>query len=168
MFQPITCRALQLYRSLNLCITDRIVSKLTQKLSEIVSDPHEERQAAVLEIIDTFGAGIEFYQKAWFHLKLIKTNCPKNSFIRYFLVVYTSIHISEITKGPNPKIQRNKVFWFNRERVESVYGKTRTSGIWSSKVIYQGHLSYMNLLLIICRATTKKTDYYRYVLTSNQ
>ena len=62
-YQPITCRALQLYRSLNLPMTERVVLKLTQKLSEIVSDPHEERQAAVLEIIDTFDAGIELFKK---------------------------------------------------------------------------------------------------------
>ena len=62
-YQPITCRALQLYRSLNLPITDRVILKLTQKLSEIISDPHEERQAAVLEIIDTFVVGIEYLRK---------------------------------------------------------------------------------------------------------
>lgn len=57
--QPITCRALQLYRSLLLPLTERILSKLIAKLSEIVADPHEEKQAAVLEILDTFSMDIQ-------------------------------------------------------------------------------------------------------------
>ena len=56
--QPITCRALQLYRSLLLPLTERVLSKLIAKLSEIVADPHEEKQAAVLEILDTFSMDI--------------------------------------------------------------------------------------------------------------
>jgi hypothetical protein len=55
--QPITCRALQLYRSLMLPLSERVLSKLIAKLAEIVADPHEEKQAAVLEILDTFSLG---------------------------------------------------------------------------------------------------------------
>lgn len=56
--QPITCRALQLFRSLALPLTERVLNKLIAKLSEIVSDPHEEKQAAVLEILDTFSLDV--------------------------------------------------------------------------------------------------------------
>ena len=57
--QLITCRALALYRALGIPITEKTVIRLTQKLSEIVSDPHEERQAAMLEIISTFISGVD-------------------------------------------------------------------------------------------------------------
>ena len=61
--QLITCRALALYRALGISITEKTVMRLTQKLSEIVSDPHEERQAAVLEIISTFISGVDKFRQ---------------------------------------------------------------------------------------------------------
>lgn len=60
---PITCRAVQLYRSLQIKITERTLNKLTSRLSEIVSDPHEEKQAAVLEILDTFYQDVKLRRK---------------------------------------------------------------------------------------------------------
>jgi len=60
---PITCRAVQLYRSLQIKITERTLNKMISRVSEIVSDPHEEKQAAVLEILDLFYQDVKLRNK---------------------------------------------------------------------------------------------------------
>ena len=45
-------------------MTERVLTKLIAKLSEIVADPHEEKQAAVLEIMDTFAMDVKSRNRA--------------------------------------------------------------------------------------------------------
>ena len=44
-------------------LTEKVLSKLIAKLSKIVANAHEEKQAAVLEILDTFSMDIRARNK---------------------------------------------------------------------------------------------------------